>query len=117
MQDGAGGAAAHLAIERAYREEWTSILATLVGQVGGDISLAEEAVADAFAVAATDWPTIGVPTRPGGWLTTVARRRAIDALRRGRTRSANLAALEHLEALVRDDNEALATDEHGHDRR
>ena len=116
MPDGAGGTAVHLAIERVYREEWTSILATLVGHVGGDIGLAEEAVADAFAAAATDWPTIGVPTRPGGWLTTVARRRAIDALRRGRTRTANLAALERLESLVRDDNDISTDDEHGHDR-
>ncbi len=116
MPDGAGGTAAHLAIERAYREEWTSLLATLVGQVGGDINLAEEAVADAFAAAATDWPRTGVPARPGGWLTTVARRRAIDALRRSRTRTANQAALEHLEELVRDDNDTPMADEHGHDR-
>ena len=66
MPDGAGGTTAHLAIERAYREEWTSILATLVGQVGGDINLAEEAVADAFAAAATDWPTAGVCSNTGG---------------------------------------------------
>ncbi len=52
----------HLAIERAYREEWTTLLATLAGQVGGDIGLAEEAVADAFAAAAAEWPT---PGRPG----------------------------------------------------
>ena len=106
-------AAAHLAIERAYREEWTSLLATLAGQVGGDIGLAEEAVAEAFVAAASDWPTAGVPTRPGGWLTTVARRRAIDALRRGRTRIANQAAVEHLEALIRADND-MNTDDRGH---
>jgi RNA polymerase sigma-70 factor, ECF subfamily len=116
LADPAGVTAAHLAIERAYREEWTSLLATLVGQVGGDIGLAEEAVADAFAAAATDWPTTGVPAKPGGWLTTVARRRAIDALRRGRTRIANQAALEHLEALVRDDNDTPTADERGHER-
>ena len=107
---------AHLAIERAYREEWTTLLATLAGQVGGDVGLAEEAVADAFAAAAAEWPATGVPERPGGWLTTVARRRAIDALRRGRTRTANQAALEHLEALVRDENDTPTADEHGHDR-
>ena len=116
MADPAGVTAAHLAIERAYREEWTSLLATLAGQVGGDVGLAEEAVADAFAAAAAEWPTSGVPARTGGWLTTVARRRAIDALRRGRTRTANQAALEHLEALVRDDNDTPPADEHGHDR-
>ncbi|HYD09776.1 MAG TPA: sigma factor, partial [Acidimicrobiales bacterium] len=104
-RDAAAEVAAHRAIERAYREEWTSLLATLVGQVGGDVGLAEEAVADAFAAAAAEWPGTGVPTRPGGWLTTVARRRAIDALRRDRTRIANQAALEHLERLVRDDND------------
>jgi RNA polymerase sigma-70 factor (ECF subfamily) len=112
-----GGTAAHLAIERAYREEWTALLATLAGQVGGDIGLAEEAVAEAFAAAASEWPTRGVPARPAGWLTTVARRRAIDALRRDRTRVANQAALEHLEALVRDENDTPTADEHGHDRR
>jgi RNA polymerase sigma-70 factor (ECF subfamily) len=116
LADLAGGTAAHLAIERAYREEWTGLLATLAGQVGGDIGLAEDAVADAFAAAATEWPASGVPAKPGGWLTTVARRRAIDALRRGRTRTANQAALEHLEALVRDDNDTPTTDDHGHDR-
>jgi RNA polymerase sigma-70 factor, ECF subfamily len=116
LPDRGSGSAAHLAIERAYREEWTSLLATLVGQVGGDIGLAEEAVAEAFAAAATDWPTTGVPAKPGGWLTTVARRRAIDALRRSRTRAANQAALEHLEALVRDDNDTPTADERGHDR-
>lgn len=120
MADLTGGAsatsAAHLAIERAYREEWTALLATLAGQVGGDIGLAEDAVGDAFAAAAAEWPTSGVPARPGGWLTTVARRRAIDALRRGRTRTANQAALEHLESLVRADNDTPAADDHGHDR-
>lgn len=84
--------------------------------MGGDIGLAEDAVAEAFAAAAATWPTDGVPTRPGGWLTSVARRRAIDALRRGRTRAANQAAVLHLEALVRDDNDTPPADEHGHDR-
>jgi RNA polymerase sigma-70 factor (ECF subfamily) len=108
--------AAHLAIERAYREEWTALLATLAGQVGGDIGLAEEVVAEAFAAATSSWPTDGVPHRPGAWLTTVARRLAIDALRRDRTRVANQAAIDHLEALVRDDNDSPTADPHGHDR-
>ncbi|MET0999809.1 MAG: DUF6596 domain-containing protein [Marmoricola sp.] len=91
------------AIERAYREEWTALLATLAGQLGGDVGLAEEAVADAFAAAAAEWPTRGVPSRPGAWLTTVARRRAIDRMRRETTRST---ALVHLETLMRDDGAA-----------
>ncbi len=107
--------AAHLALERAYREEWTTLLATLAGQVGGDLALAEDAVADAFAAAAAEWPRRGVPARPGGWLTTVARRRAIDRLRRERTRSAHQPALDRLEQLVRDDPDAGA-DPAGHDQ-
>lgn len=89
------------AIERAYREEWTALLATLAGQLRGDVGLAEEAVADAFTAAVAEWPTKGVPARPGGWLTTVARRRAIDRLRREATRST---ALDHLETLMRDED-------------
>ena len=116
MQEAAARVAAHHAIEQAYREEWTSLLATLAGQVGGDIGLVEEAVADAFAAAAAEWPERGVPSRPGGWLTTVARRRAIDRLRRDRTRVANLAALDHLEQLVRDENDTPTSDDRGHDR-
>ena len=103
--------AARRALEQAYREEWTSVLATLAGQVGGDVGLAEDAVADAFAAAAAEWPTRGVPARPGAWLTTVARRRAIDQLRREQTRTRHQAALDHLEQLMRDDPDAIAPDE------
>jgi RNA polymerase sigma-70 factor (ECF subfamily) len=89
------------AIERAYREEWTALVATLAGQLGGDVGLAEEPVADAFAAAVAERPTRGAPSRPGAWLTTVARRRAVDRLRHEATRSA---ALERLETLMRDDD-------------
>ncbi len=88
------------AIERAYREEWTTLLATLAGQLRGDVGLAEDSVADAFAAAAAEWPSRGVPSRPGAWLTTVARRRAIDRLRRETTRAT---ALGHLATLMMDD--------------
>ena len=53
------------ALELAYRDEWARVLATLTRQVGGDLGLAEDAVADAFAAAAADWPRRGVPRRPG----------------------------------------------------
>jgi RNA polymerase sigma-70 factor, ECF subfamily len=96
---------ARTALERAYREEWAAVLATLTGQVGGDLALAEDAVADAFAAAAAEWPERGVPRRPGGWLTTVARRRAIDRLRREQTRVSHQSALDHLENLVRLDQQ------------
>ena len=91
------------ALERAYRDEWTTLVAVLAGQLGGDVGLAEETVADAFAAAVAEWPARGVPARPGAWLTTVARRRAVDRLRREATRSA---ALDRLETLMRDDTTA-----------
>jgi RNA polymerase sigma-70 factor (ECF subfamily) len=60
----------------------------------GDIDLAEDAVAEAFAIAAEQWPSQGVPPNPGGWITTTARNRAIDRLRRESTRTdRHLAAL------------------------
>src|SRR5258707_12824664 len=71
------------AISRAFREEGPAILATLIRQVG-DFTLAEDALQDAFAAAVATWPRDGVPERPGAWITTTARRRAIDRLRRER---------------------------------
>jgi RNA polymerase sigma-70 factor (ECF subfamily) len=64
-----------------YRREVGRCTATLV-RVLGDVDLAEEAVAEAFAVAAERWPVTGIPPNPGGWITTTARNRAIDRLRR-----------------------------------
>ncbi|MCU1378385.1 MAG: polymerase subunit sigma-24 [Acidimicrobiales bacterium] len=92
-----------LALDRAYREERTQLLATLTRQVGGDLGLAEDAVQDAFASAAADWPRRGVPDRPGAWLTVAARRRAVDRLRRDQTRSAHQLALARMEDLVHHD--------------
>ncbi|MHB1137377.1 MAG: RNA polymerase sigma factor [Microthrixaceae bacterium] len=73
-------------LDTVFRREAGRCTATLI-RVLGDVDLAEEAVAEAFAVAAERWPVDGVPPNPGGWLTTTARRRAIDRLRResGRT--------------------------------
>jgi RNA polymerase sigma-70 factor, ECF subfamily len=64
----------------------------------GDFDLAEEAVQEAFATAAERWPRDGVPASPGGWLTTTARNRAIDRLRRQRTLAAKTRLLEVPEA-------------------
>jgi RNA polymerase sigma-70 factor (ECF subfamily) len=71
------------AIGRAFREEGPAILATLIRQVG-DFTLAEDALQDAFAAAVATWPRDGVPDKPGAWITTTARRKAIDRLRRER---------------------------------
>jgi RNA polymerase sigma-70 factor (ECF subfamily) len=57
----------------------------MIGFLGGDFELAEEAVADAFAIAAARWPADGTPANPGGWLLKTARNRAIDRIRRERT--------------------------------
>ncbi len=68
----------------AHRKEWAFVLAATV-RVAGDIDLAEECVQDAYARALATWSTSGIPSKPGAWLTTVARRRAIDVARRGVT--------------------------------
>jgi RNA polymerase sigma-70 factor (ECF subfamily) len=87
------------AIERAYRESSGRAVATLV-RLFGDIDLAEEAVQEAFAVAAERWPTAGVPPNPGGWLVTTARNKALDRLRRESSRYGRetQAALLHVDA-------------------
>src|SRR5262245_23366232 len=69
-----------------FRREAGRCTATLI-RVLGDIDLAEDAVAEAFAIAAEQWPTQGIPPNPGGWITTTARNRAIDRLRRESTRT------------------------------
>ncbi|SFR69677.1 RNA polymerase, sigma subunit, ECF family [Agromyces sp. CF514] len=69
------------AVDRAYREEWSRVVATLI-RATRDWDLAEDAAADAFVRAAERWPDEGVPDNPGAWLTTVARNRALDVLRR-----------------------------------
>lgn len=68
-------------IETAFRDSRSLVLANLSRQLR-DIDLAEEAVQDAFAEAMRSWPDSGIPTNPGGWIATVARRRAIDRIRR-----------------------------------
>jgi RNA polymerase sigma-70 factor (ECF subfamily) len=80
-------------VERIFREEYGRILATLI-RVCGDFDLAEESLQDALAIALERWPADGVPANAGAWLTTTARRRAIDRLRRNQTFAAKQAALE-----------------------
>jgi RNA polymerase sigma-70 factor (ECF subfamily) len=69
------------------------VLAALIGYLG-DFDLAEDAVAEAFAVAAQRWPSDGVPANPAAWLVTTARRKAIDRLRRDRVLADKLRLLE-----------------------
>jgi RNA polymerase sigma-70 factor (ECF subfamily) len=80
------------ALEQVFRERWGYVLASLIGFLG-DVDLAEEAAQEAFAIAAERWPRDGVPTSPGTWLVTTARRRAIDRIRRDRTLATKLRLL------------------------
>ena len=68
-------------IARVYREEWARVVAGLTRRFG-DLDLAEDMAAEAFAIAVERWPADGVPPNPGAWITTTANRRAIDRLRR-----------------------------------
>ncbi|MFI7597782.1 RNA polymerase sigma factor [Actinoplanes sp. NPDC049681] len=69
------------AITRAHHQEWARVVAALTRRFG-DLDIAEEAVAEAFAAAVERWPADGVPPNPGAWLTTTANRKAIDRVRR-----------------------------------
>ena len=89
---------ARKAVEAAYRDEWGQVVATLIG-VTGDWDLAEDCAQDAFAAALATWPRDGVPRNPGAWLTTAARNRATDRLRRD---SAGAAKLRERAVLDRD---------------
>jgi RNA polymerase sigma-70 factor (ECF subfamily) len=71
------------AVAEAFHGEWGRVVATLV-RLTGDWDLAEECAQDAFATALERWPRDGIPRRPGAWLTTVARHRAVDRARRDR---------------------------------
>jgi RNA polymerase sigma-70 factor (ECF subfamily) len=88
-------------VDRLFREESGRAVAALIRALG-DFDLAEEAVQDAFAVALERWPTHGLPDNPGAWITTTARNRAIDRLRRDRRlveRTETLRRLAALEAM------------------
>jgi len=84
--DGVAGATR---LERAFREEWGEVVATLARRLG-DLQAAEDAAAEAFAVASVAWARDGVPPNPGGWLTVTAWRKAVDAYRAGGARTASV---------------------------
>jgi RNA polymerase sigma-70 factor (ECF subfamily) len=89
----------HHLVEETFRQESGRVLAALIGGVG-DWELAEDALQDAFITALERWPAEGVPRNPGAWMTTVARRKAIDRLRRHtllETKHLHLQALADLE--------------------
>jgi RNA polymerase sigma-70 factor, ECF subfamily len=75
------GADVSEAISQAHHEEWARVVASLTRRFG-DLDIAEEAAAEAFATAVQRWPADRVPPNPGAWLTTTATRKAIDRIRR-----------------------------------
>lgn len=92
---------AESAIIQAHRDEWARMIAGLTRRFGS-LDIAEEAAAEAFATALVRWPSDGVPPNPGAWLTTTAKRKAIDRIRRENKRDAM-----HAEARMVDDDAPL----------
>src|ERR1700754_38262 len=80
-------------IEATFREEHGRVMAALISQLG-DFTLAEDALQDALVNALERWEVDGVPNNPGAWLTTVAKRRAVDRIRRASTQERNEVVLE-----------------------
>jgi RNA polymerase sigma-70 factor (ECF subfamily) len=91
-----------------FRDEWGRTVAALIHRFG-DWDLAEDCAQEAFALASERWPVEGTPSRPGAWLFTVARNRAIDRLRRTATYQAKLSAVATMAtALAGGEDAALA---------
>src|SRR6185503_2021034 len=89
--------AARHAVADAHRREWAFVLAA-TARVAGDLDLAEECVQDAYVAALDAWARQGVPANPAAWLTTAARRKALDAHRRDKTLRTKLPLLIEPEA-------------------
>jgi RNA polymerase sigma-70 factor (ECF subfamily) len=97
-------------LEQTFRDEWGRVVASLISFLG-DFDLAEEAVQEAFTIAAERWPRDGTPANPGAWLVTTARNRAIDRIRRDRTLVAKTRLLEVPESMEDDLEETTFADE------
>jgi RNA polymerase sigma-70 factor, ECF subfamily len=102
------------ALEHAYRDEWSAVVATVARRLG-DLQAAEDAASEAFIAAARTWPRDGIPPNPGAWLTVTAWRKAIDQLRTrqhishgGLSPQAEAAAIEEVAA---DTDEATIVDD------
>lgn len=93
------------AVTSAFREEWGRVVSVLIHEFG-NWDLAEECTQEAFAAAIASWPDSGVPARPGAWLLTVARRRALDRVRRERRYEHKLR-----EVAVKEGDESIREDE------
>ncbi len=96
-------------LAEAHRREWAFVLATV--RVAGNLDVAEECVQDAFAAAMATWSERGVPENPAAWLTTAARHRALDTLRRDRTLRAKLPLLVGTERVTGSGDDAADAEE------
>src|SRR5437763_13952774 len=81
-------------LEQVFREEYGRIIATLI-RTSGSFDIAEEALQEAFTSAASTWERDRPPRNPGAWLTTVAQRKLVDAVRRDKTRSDKQSEIEY----------------------
>ena len=93
MAGAAASGSSRLTLEAVFREERGLLLAALVRRFG-DLDLAEEVTSEAIEAALVHWPAEGVPPKPGAWLMTTARRKAVDRLRRDQAYAARLAVLQ-----------------------
>ncbi len=94
------------AVEQVFREESGRIVATLI-RVLGDFDLADESMAEAFTVALERWPADGIPEKPAAWITTTAKRKAIDRIRRRQVAREAHRKLGETKAHVADDAEMI----------
>lgn len=101
--------AAHTLIETTFRCEYGRVLAALISHLG-DFTLAEDALQDALVIALEKWDREGVPQNPGAWLTTIAKRRAVDRLRRSASFERNQAAIHEAITPEADELEAEMMD-------
>lgn len=97
-------------VEQTFRQESGRVLATLIGSLR-DFDLAEDALQEALATALERWPADGIPHNPGAWITTTARRKAIDRLRRDKTLARKKEMLEALAELKQKNQDEIAPDE------
>lgn len=97
-------------LDRVFREEHGRIIATLI-RLSGSFDLAEESLQEAFAAALTNWEREGVPRNAGAWLTTVAHRKLLDAIRREKTRTEKQTELEYEVERLQPDNEITNVEE------
>jgi RNA polymerase sigma-70 factor, ECF subfamily len=98
-----------MSVADVFRAEWPRLVATLMRDVG-DLGIAEDAAQDAFIEASVRWPIDGLPDRPGAWLVTTGRRKAIDQIRRMRRFDDRLAALVDRTTINSDTTESSRVD-------